>query len=144
MKVSSAAMLGCIFVILGQSTAGQKQSAAISTPVSVIQLIADPEKYDGKLVGFVAFLDLEPEHAGLYMHKEDYYHAILDNMLWLRPSEALLRDREKLDQRYVGIVGVFKSGRMGAASAGGIWTVVRYELWSDPVKPRRQPSTHHP
>jgi hypothetical protein len=44
--------------------------------VSLVRLMATPEKYDGKAVQVVGFLRLEFEGNGLYLHQEDYEHGI--------------------------------------------------------------------
>ena len=48
-------------------------------PVSLIQLIANPEKYDGKQVQVVGFLRLEFEGNALYLHEDDYTNNLYGN-----------------------------------------------------------------
>src|SRR5689334_5615455 len=50
---------------------------------SIIQLIARPELYDGKLVRVIGFIHFEFEGDGIYVHKEDWEHHIYDNGLWV-------------------------------------------------------------
>jgi len=67
------------------------------TDVSVVQLIANPQQYDGKQVRLIAFLNLEFEGNALYLHREDFDKSILPTQfgfLWminrfvLRPSSV--------------------------------------------------------
>lgn len=51
--------------------------------VSMIQLIATPEKYQRKRVRMLAFLRIEFEGNAVYFHKEDYEQRIYRNGLWI-------------------------------------------------------------
>lgn len=51
--------------------------------VSLIQLIAQPEKFEGKRVRFIGFLRIEFEGNAIYLHREDFDHGITKNGLWL-------------------------------------------------------------
>jgi hypothetical protein len=56
--------------------------------VSVIQLIAQPEKFDGKRVRFIGFLRLEFEGNAIFLHREDFDRGISRNGLWVNvPSD---------------------------------------------------------
>jgi hypothetical protein len=51
--------------------------------VSIVQLIANPERYDGKRVQFIGFLRIEFEGTAVYLHREDYEWGIGKNALWI-------------------------------------------------------------
>lgn len=76
--------------------------------VSMIQLIATPEKFDGKLISVVGFLGVDPEDARLYVSEEDYKRYIPGNGVWIDENKQMQRDIEQVDLHYVTIVGVFK------------------------------------
>ena len=59
--------------------------------VTLVRLIANPEKFDGKLVRVIGFLRLEFEGNVLYLHREDYENAILGDGIWV---DATPRDKE--------------------------------------------------
>jgi hypothetical protein len=103
----------------------------------MLQLIATPEKFDGKLVAVIGFLSLEPEGCAIYPNKEDYENVILENALWLDVPESMLKDREKLELKYVRIEGTFRAGheKRNWFSAGGITSIVSSRFWSDPAHP---------
>jgi hypothetical protein len=109
-------------------------------PVSIVQLVANPEKYDGKVVFGIGFLNVTREGSLLYLGKEDYDHVILENAIWVNRTENLWRDREKLDLKYVKFVGTFKAGHKGHAyyQSGGIADLTSCVFWSDPEHPVRQ------
>jgi hypothetical protein len=76
---------------------GQGQSET-SHAVSFIELIANPAKFDGKLIFVTGFLGLDPPDGDmLYLHKEDYDHGLLLNAVSIEESKQLWADREKLD-----------------------------------------------
>lgn len=51
--------------------------------VSVVQLIANPERYDGKHIQLIGFLRIEFEGTAIYLHREDYEQGIARNALWI-------------------------------------------------------------
>jgi hypothetical protein len=110
---------------------GSPATADRALDVSMVQLIATPDKYQGKRVQLVAFLHLEFEGNAIYLHKEDYDKSIHKNGLWIRlpdqkPSLSALSDN------YVLVEGVFDAndtGHLGMWS-GTISNVSRLELWN--------------
>jgi hypothetical protein len=104
--------------------------------VSLIRLIANPEKYDGKKIQIIGYLHLEFEGNGLFLHKEDYDIGISKNSIWVdvdikHPEESSLN---KFSNHYVIIEGTFDShnnGHMGRRS-GSIKKITRLDLY--PVK----------
>ncbi len=116
------------------------------TPVTMVQLIATPEKYEGRHVRVIGFLHLEFEGNVLYLHREDYDHAIVGNGIWVE----LGRDNQKLSDKYVLLEGVFTAkehGHMGMWS-GALKDINRSMIWSSteelrsqqnsvPLKPRK-------
>lgn len=96
--------------------------------VSMIQLIANPEKYDGQYVRVMGFLRLEFEGNALYLHQEDYEESLSKNGVWVDVVET--EANRKFNMKYVVIEGTFTSnqGHMWAWS-GGIRDIKRMELW---------------
>ena len=108
--------------------------------VSLVQLIATPERYDGKLVSVVGFLAFGFEGDWLSLHKEDYDNGIGANAVRVDRTKQMLRDIEKLDRNYVLIIGVFRREEtsFGFASIGHIVNTEKCELWSQPAHPRTE------
>ena len=106
--------------------------------VSIIQLIAQPEKFQGKRVRFIGFLRIEFEGTAIYLHREDFDHSIPLNALWVDiPADMTKKQQAEVDMRYVICVGVFRAdihGHMGMFG-GEITKLQRLEFWSD--APRR-------
>lgn len=106
--------------------------------VTMTQLIATPEKYEGQHVRVIGYLHLEFEGDVLYLHKEDFDHAILGNGIWVHIGD----DQKKLSDNYVLLEGVFtakKHGHMGMWS-GELSDINRSMIWSSLREPRGQPS----
>ena len=104
---------------------------------SLVQLIANPKALDGKLIRVIGFLNLEFEGDAVYLHKEDFEHAISQNGIWVDIPDDF-KGRSKLSGNYVLLEGIFdakRHGHMGMFS-GTIRTVSRAQVWSTPIKPR--------
>lgn len=107
--------------------------------VSLVQLIATPEKFDGKLVFVFGFLEMNREGDLLFLHQSDSEHALLSNAIWVRRTEEMGKDRAKLNMKYVKVVGTFRAGfkeQLGIPS-NGIPDVKGVTMWSDPSNPRQ-------
>ena len=85
--------------------------------VSLVQLIATPRDFHGKLVRVRGFCHLEFEGNALYLHRDDPEWGILRNAVWLALDWPPVPDDQKtlraqLSDRYVLVEGVFdaKSG----------------------------------
>lgn len=97
-------------------------SSAQNNSVSIIQLIATPVKYDGKVVQVMGFLRLEFEGNVIYLHEDDYKHGISKNGLWIERNVKIDEKAEELNMHYVVIEGTFHAtdrGHLGL-NAGAI------------------------
>jgi hypothetical protein len=79
----------------------QLSFAAEPLEVSMVQLIANPKDYDGKVVRVVGFMKLEFEGNGIYLHRDDYKNNIFKNGLWIDTNEDIDKKAVELDQKYV-------------------------------------------
>lgn len=96
--------------------------------VSLITLIANPDRYEGRVVRVIGFVQLEFEGNAIYLHEEDFRRAITDNALWL---DAPKNFRGYEAGSYAIVEGTFTSkqhGHMGMFS-GEIMNVTRLEPW---------------
>jgi hypothetical protein len=99
--------------------------------VTLVQLIANPEKFDGKPIRVIGFLRLEFEGNVLYLHREDYENAILGDGIWVDVTPEITKQSKTLNLNYVLLEGIFKSsdrGHMGMWS-GTIKGIRRAQLW---------------
>ena len=101
------------------------------TNVTLVQLIANPEKYDKQLIRVIGFLRLEFEGNVLYLHREDYENAILGDGIWVDVTPEIHKQSNTLDKQYVLLEGVFFSGDHGHMGmwSGAIKQIKRAQRW---------------
>lgn len=89
--------------------------------VSLVALIATPERYEGKKVQVIGYVVLEFEGTAVYLHEEDAKHLLTSNGLWLdfeKVTRSLVKNAEAQPQ-YAIIDGVFRGGMQGHM---GLWS----------------------
>jgi hypothetical protein len=144
MRLSGLNIVALILLVLSGEIAGQMPGYntkpgydATVQDVSVLQLIANPQPYDGKRVRFIGFLRLEFEGDAIYLHREDYEHQISRNALWINvPHDMTKQEQQAVNMHYVICSGVFeasKHGHMGMFT-GEITDVTRLQSWDRNVK----------
>ncbi len=77
--------------------------------VSMINIIATPEKYDGKMIYVEGILSLEFEDERLYFSKETYKNWITQSSVRVRLSGEMKKSFKYMQGEYAIIIGVFKS-----------------------------------
>ena len=98
--------------------------------VSMIQLIATPEKYDKQHIRVIGYLLLEFERTVIYLSSLDYENSISKNALQLKDLD--LKKYSKENKSYVLIEGIFNFktyGRRGLLYSGSIEKVNRLMKW---------------
>lgn len=102
--------------------------------VSIVELIANPRIYDGKLVQVIGWLHLEFEGDGIYLHQEDAAAGIHHNGLWVefageRPGGACAGG-------YANVIGTFNAGNRGhrGAWSGSIENIEGCTRWPPVVR----------
>jgi len=111
-------------------------SRAQNNSVSIVQLIATPEKYDRKVVQVRGFLRLEFEGNTIYLHEDDYRHGIGKNGLWIVRNEKIDEKADKLNMHYVVLEGTFEASNEGhlGLNSGAI-TNITFAVVSPTAKP---------
>lgn len=104
--------------------------------VSLIALIATPEKYDGQLVRVIGFLRIGFEMTAIYPHEQDCLIGATRNGLWV----GIDPEKTEMDWTYVLLEGAFRAGDHGhmGAYSGAIRDVSRLDLRVD-TRRRRPP-----
>ena len=75
--------------------------------VSMIELISNPEKFDGKRVIVSGFVHFEFEGNGLYLHEEDFVDGLRSNGIGLGVTPEQEKQYADCDSKYCFIVGTF-------------------------------------
>jgi hypothetical protein len=100
--------------------------------VSLIQLIANPQAFDGKKVQFIGFLNLEFEGDAVYLHTEDFQNGISRNAIWIDvPREMTKEQQQAVNRHYVICAGIFHADRHGHLGmfGGDVGEVTRIQGW---------------
>jgi hypothetical protein len=99
--------------------------------VSMIQLLANPEKFDGKHIRIIGFLRIEFEGNALYFHREDYQIGLLKNAIWVDVTPEMEKQSSKLNMQYVLLEGIFSASEKGHMDAfsGSIGHINRAMPW---------------
>ena len=97
----------------------------------MVALVANPERYEGKLIRTVGFMCIEFEGDAIYVHEEDYRHALTKNSMALRLSELHRKQFKELSLRYVVIEGIVYANGPESTNmwAGAIGKITRLEVW---------------
>ena len=98
--------------------AGSQASQRPGNEVSLIQLIANPERYEGQTVSVSGFLHLEFEGNFICLHREDCEQHLYQNSLWVNPSADLRSHIHELNDHYITLYGQFTAKRGGHM---GLW-----------------------
>src|SRR5438105_15964932 len=97
--------LACVLIAL----LAAPMQAQEPTDVTLVRLIANPEKFDGKLIRVIGFLRLEFEGNVLYLHREDYENAILGDGIWVDVTPVVTKQSATLNMNYVLLKGTFSA-----------------------------------
>lgn len=126
--------------VYSQDTITIKAKTAFATDyiegntISIIDLISNPEKYHGKRVQLIGFLNVEFEGTAIYFHQEDFNKSITKNGIWVSFDNKMYEkiNNEDLNQTYVILAGTFnmkEKGHFGLWS-GYIGQIYRLNKWN--------------
>ena len=104
--------------------------------VSLVELIASPQLYDGRPVRVIGYLNLEFEGNAIYLHEDDHAHGINRNGLWVDFARGF-RSPSGCDRGYVLVEGIFDArdtGHLGLWS-GAIGDIDRCQRWGATTQP---------
>jgi hypothetical protein len=84
---------------------------------SIIDLIANPDLFDGKRIRTFGYIHFEFEGNGIYLHQEDYARSLYANGLWVNLAQNV--SRVDCQDRYVLVEGTFRARDRGHL---GLWS----------------------
>lgn len=124
-----------LFVVV--SSVAYSNAATQVQNVSLIELLIQPEKFDGRTIAVVGFLETSFDGSLLYLHREDSENWILENAIWVHRNELMDKNQGSLNRKYVKVIGKFKVGykeQLGDPP-NGFSEIRDIKLWSDPSSP---------
>lgn len=100
-------------------------------PVSIYQLIANPEKYDGKEVYVIGFMHMEFEGDVIYAHREDWTHTLIQNGIAFDVPKNSYSSWMKINNNYVVVQGIFSATARGhlALRVGSLTKITKLVKW---------------
>lgn len=111
-------------------TAPVKAAEFCDCDVSLVALIANPDRYHGRRVRVNGYVVFEFEGNAIYLHHEDARHRFLKNALWLSlPAKNGGSPLGCKSESYVQIEGVFNGKELGHLGlfGGAIDSIVHCE-----------------
>jgi hypothetical protein len=123
-------VVSLLFFFLGFTLEAEPQTA-LPQHVSILQLIATPERYDGKRVAFEGFLHLEFEGNAIFLSQNDYIHRISKNSIWVVRNAVLNAKYTRINSHYVMIAGTFDAANKGhmSSSSGALKDITAVDTW---------------
>ncbi len=102
--------------------------------LSLIEVIANAQEYDGKAIRVVGFLNLEFESKALYLSRDDAQHSVTKNALWVELEKWT--EYKKFNKHYVLIEGIFDANNKGHLQlySGSLTHIKRLILWGESTK----------
>lgn len=103
--------------------------------VSIVELIANPAKFDGKKIQLMGYIHFEFEGNGIYLHKEDQQFGLRRNGLWVEWAERVTRSLDCQDT-YALIEGTFRAAHRGHLGlwSGAVTDMTRCMKWPPAVQ----------
>lgn len=126
-------------VLLAVGCEGPKDRAATNSeaqrraqPVSLIQLIASPDRFDGRLVRVQGFGVIQYEAMGVFHSAEDADYGNTKDGIWLELDTEQVGRYRHASGREIIVEGIFSEGMKGHLSAwsGALTKVRRLEVLS--------------
>ncbi len=134
LKASLSASL--LLILLCPSMSRAQNQEPVDVPL--IRLIVVPEKYHGVFVRTLGFVRLEFEGNVMYPHREDCMHALIGNGIWIDVDEKHFKQASTHGMKYCLIEATFDANERGHLGmwSGSFKSIRRFEIWSDPAKPK--------
>jgi hypothetical protein len=103
-----------------------------ATHMPVMQLIQDPDQYDGKQVKVVGFCSHKFESSALYVSQADFRNAVTKNAVWL--SFGRLDRSLEMHGKQVSVEGTFDMTDHGHGElySGAIKNVTKIDVFVGP------------
>ena len=81
--------------------------------VSLIRLIANPEKYENRKIQVIGFLNLQFEGNAIYINESDFETGSTKNAIWVAIPDSIKTRMEKYNEQTVLLEGTFDMIHLG-------------------------------
>jgi hypothetical protein len=136
-EMRKIAVILILFLCIGCGT--QNSSIDVREPytaeiqdISIIQLIANPNKFHHTKVRIIGFAIIEFEGTAMYLSREFADYGLSKNAIWLDIEHIKQFETFKqYDRKYVLVEGIFDKNDLGHISScsGAIKSISRIEEW---------------
>lgn len=120
-------------VLLGGQARTSDAQERLPVRCSIVNLLASPAEYDGKLVQVIGYARIRFEGNALYLSQADAEHGVTSNGVWLDISDWAgdRKQRANHTNRYVIVEGTFRKAEKGHMGMwpGGIKRIARFDPW---------------
>jgi hypothetical protein len=132
LSLKCAGLLSVIAVTLaafGQATPPGTGQTTAPVSVSLVQLIATPDRYDGVSVRIKGFFHLEFEEVAVYLSRDDCAMRNSANAVWLRMDKNERERYRRHTDRFVMVEGLYSAREQGhnGGWAGVVTRIARLE-----------------
>lgn len=133
-EISRRSLYLLALIILLPVGSARSSRAASNSPkpidVGMVNLLANPQQYDSRVIRTIGFACLEFEGNALYLHEEDFRYQNYKNALALRVAEGQLKQFKSLSLKHVIVEGtMYANGLESSEYAGAIGNITRFEYW---------------
>lgn len=119
-----------IILIISSTATAQAPVKQSYDDISIINLIANPERYSGKLVSFSGIITVEVENNAIWLSKSDMDNSVTKNAVWIKMDSEKFHRYISLSERYVIIKGKFTSKDCNGQMCAFSGTLIPMEVLS--------------
>lgn len=105
MRFGLATAVPCFLLLPGctlRAAASSSTSEGLAIRVSMIQLLASPEHFEGRRVQVQGFCRLESEDRALYLNHDDAEYVNIANSIWLEGNQLSIANGPWVDPSQTG------------------------------------------
>lgn len=122
----------------GPCDASHRTTECTPRPASLVQLIATPGRFDGKIVKVIGFVHYGFEDSALYLHREDFESNLISNSIGIDLRAEVAKGHTMINDHYVLLEGTFHA-RDGGITSGELTDITDATLWPSRATMRRGP-----
>lgn len=113
-----------IVLLMGSITRADYLLANGALEVSLVKIIANPERYDGRQVRLTGYFVNEFEGRALYLTRDDARIGNIENSVWIDEPSPMAKAGSiaTVRKHFVRVDGTFKNHPNGGGGHMGLWS----------------------